>query len=151
MGRLRISGISAAVVLAGCASSGTDPVGPTAGGVEQAKAETAPTTSSGLDLELVDWNDDLEPGVTYRYPLFIHCGMQYLANFNGTHWYLTDAPHGTAASGSPGSLPEGWPIEDETIDGMVRLTDETTIEFSIPEVGVIGVYEASPSPPPDCM
>lgn len=130
-----------ALTAVGCGASTADP--------GEATGEVTPIFET--DLDVVEGTSNLERGVTYRYPLYIHCGMGYLGNFNGTHWHLTDAPHGTANSGSSRAVPDGWPIAQETIQGMVTLVDATTIEYSIPEVGVIGVYEASTTPPSECM
>ncbi|MEM9464253.1 MAG: hypothetical protein AAGA90_02715 [Actinomycetota bacterium] len=99
---------------------------------------------------LVQWDADLEVGATYRYPLYIHCGMGYLGRFNQTHWYLTEAPEGVADTGF-GDMPSpAWPVASETIYGAITLVDSTTIEYTIPEIGLIAVYEASEVEPPGC-
>ncbi len=101
------------------------------------------------DLPLVRWDATLEVGMTYRYPLNIHCGMGFLGSFNDTSWYLVEPPRGDETGVGQTSDPN-WPIAQETILGHVTLIDIATIEYSIPDGGVIGVYEASPVKPPGC-
>lgn len=98
------------------------------------------------------WNvAELVVGTTYRHPLYIHCGMGYLATLNGRHWYLVDAPQGTADTGSGRRPRSNWPVAQQTIFGFVTLVDENTIEYTIDDGDVIGVYEPSDQEPPGCM
>lgn len=102
------------------------------------------------ELELVRWDADLELGVTYRFPLYIHCGMGYLGNFNGTHWYLSDAPQGEVETGAGETPDPDWPTAQQSILGRVTLVDDDTIEYTIPSGEVIGIYESSGEQPPGC-
>lgn len=95
-----------------------------------------------LDSELVEWDANLEPGVTYRYPLYIHCGMDHLANFNSSHWYL---PSGANQQTQP-----DWPMAEQAIFGFVTLNDEGTIGYSINDGEIIATYTPSAEEPPGC-
>ncbi len=88
-----------------------------------------------------DWQDQLEIGVTYRFPQGTHCGVNRLANFNGRWWYA-NGPDGEG----PGLRPS-WPTADETLFGYVTLIDADTIEYSIDSGEVIIAYEASDEAP----
>ena len=111
---------------------------------------TPPDVLTPPDIELVTWDSQLEVGVTYRYPLYIHCGMGYLANFNDTHWYLADAPEGETETGAGQAPDPEWPVAQESIFGFVTLIDDVTIEYTIPSGDVIGVYTSSSEQPPGC-
>jgi len=43
-----------------------------------------------LETPLVQWGATIEPGVVYRYPLHIHCGMDVLGELNGAYWYRVE-------------------------------------------------------------
>lgn len=120
-------------------------------------SRAAPPLRTRLDVLEVPASDfvwevsDLAVGATYRLPLYIHCGMGYLANLNGRHWYLVDAPQGTVETGSGQRPRSNWPVAQQTIFGFVTLVDENTIEYTIGDGEVIGVYEPSDEQPPGCM
>jgi hypothetical protein len=85
-----------------------------------------------LDFELVDWGDQLRPGVRYGYPLYVHCGIEQLGVFNEKAWILEREPAGAPS-------PETWPTQPDRVYGTLRLTDLNRIEYSIPG-GVIAIY-----------
>ncbi|MEO1065178.1 MAG: hypothetical protein AAFZ07_27505 [Actinomycetota bacterium] len=94
----------------------------------------------------VRWDAELAVGETVRFPLYTHCGISYLANFNERHWYL---------EGSPGGLPspspdDSWPMVGESVLGLATLLDEETIEYSLPSGEVVGTYVASDQEPFIC-
>lgn len=93
---------------------------------------------------------ELAVGTTYRLPLYIHCGMDYLADLNGRHWYLAHAPKGTVETGAGHRPPSSWPVAQQTIFGYVTLVDEDTIEYTIGDGEVIAIYEPSDQQPPGC-
>jgi hypothetical protein len=101
------------------------------------------------ETELVDGDAVLEIGVTYRYPLYIHCGMSFLASFNNTHWHLESGPPAEVEEGQEVLNPE-WPIAQQTIFGFVTMVDSETVEYSIPSGEVIGVYRADDRRPRAC-
>ena len=113
---------------------------------------TTPPSPPATNREqpLATHGDQLEPGVTYRYPLYIHCGMGYLGKFNGTHWYLSDAPAGTPETGAGHVPPDNWPVAQQTVFGLITLVAEDRIEYSIPSGDVIAVYAPSDREPAGC-
>lgn len=87
---------------------------------------------------------DLEEGKTYAFPLYIHCGGDFLAEFNGTSWGLSQAPAGhTPETGGVG-VREGWPVAGQSILGFVTLVARDRIEYSLEDGTVIAVYEPIP-------
>lgn len=109
-----------------------------------------PETLEAPAFELA-WNTvELAVGTTYRLPLYIHCGMDYLADLNGRHWYLAEAPKGTVETGAGHKPPSNWPVAQQTIFGYVTLIDDNTIEYTITDGDVIATYEPSDKQPPGC-
>jgi hypothetical protein len=109
-----------------------------------------PETLEAPAFELA-WNvAELAVGTTYRLPLYIHCGMGYLADLNGRHWYLADAPQGTVETGAGHEPPPNWPVAQQTIFGYATLIDDNTIEYTIADGDVIATYEPSDQQPPGC-
>lgn len=104
-----------------------------------------------LDSEMVPDNAELLVETTYRYPLHIHCGMDYLGELNDLNWFLTDAPYGNFETGSWDRLPDpSWPVVAEVIFGFITLVDESTIEYTIGDGDVIAVYQPSSEHVPGC-
>jgi hypothetical protein len=103
------------------------------------------------EVPVAAFDEELSVGATYRFPLFIHCGMGLLGNFNDRWWYLVE---GSSAwdpeTGSAAAPPAHWPIAQESIFGMITLVDADTIEYTIPSGEVIAVYEASTTEPQLC-
>jgi hypothetical protein len=102
-----------------------------------------------LQTPLARWGDTIEPGVTYRYPLYIHCGMEVLGEFNGKYWYRArgkPAPE-TGAGEEP---PPHWPVAQQSIFGYITLADDDTIEYTIDDDEVIATYRPSNKEPPGC-
>jgi hypothetical protein len=91
-----------------------------------------PERKPQLPFELVKGGDRLRPGVTYGYPLYVHCGIYQLGVFNGRAWILGREPRDAPPS-------ETWPRQWDFIYGTLRLTDSNRIEYSVPG-GVIGIY-----------
>ena len=110
-----------------------------------------PDALEAPEFDLASRDSELEVGTTYRYPLYIHCGMDYLATLNGHYWYLLDAPDGTIETGAGQQPDPSWPVADQTIFGFITLVDENTIEYTIGDGDVIAVYGPSDEPPPMCM
>jgi hypothetical protein len=124
--------------------------------VMEASITSGVVTSLALtyhELEPIDPRDDslptahegarLEVGHTYRYDFWIHCGMDFLGEFNENRFALVEAPQGEHPRSD-------WPTRPDELLGLVTLVDETRIELSIPSGEVIGVYEASDEEPPGC-
>ena len=85
-------------------------------------------------------------GTVYRYPMNIHCGLDWLGRFNGQTWRLTRR----VFTGEPRSVPVS-PEFREMLLGTIRLTTADTLEYSIDDVGVIAVYKPTPLPSPGCL
>lgn len=113
--------------------------------------QSPPDALEEAELDLARYDEELEAGVTYRYPLYIHCGMGYLGGMNDRYWYLVDAPYGNVETGAGQQPDPSWPVADQTIFGFITLTDENTIEYTIGNGTVIGVYQPSDDEPPGCM
>jgi hypothetical protein len=93
---------------------------------------------------VAEYGQDLVPGVRYRFPLDVHCGMDHVGEFNGTNWYLQPA------RGLLQDPPAHWPIAQGTIFGYVTLVDGDTIEYSIGQGEVIGSYAPETREPQAC-
>ena len=104
--------MATALLLAGCSSE------------EAATTESPPIVYNGGVLEL---------GETYRYPFYIHCGMEWLIGFNDTVW-TTDQPIYDGNGIPPEDLrqfyrnkqeqisPELWTYLTLVADDEIRLT-----------------------------
>jgi hypothetical protein len=98
---------------------------------------------------LAEWEQDLEVGTVYRYPLYTHCGIGQLGVFDDRLWVQVDGPD--AHTGAGEEIPEGWPQAGGSIYGYLTLVDEDTIEYSI-EVGgeAVATYEPVDAEPDGC-
>jgi hypothetical protein len=118
---------------------------------DDAVVSTASAPTPGPVLPSVDDEGTLVLGVTYRYPLFIHCGMDYLGSFNGSHWYRDQRRGGPAPETGAGRAPPAhWPVAREKIFGFVELVALDRIDYSIGPTEVIATYLPSDRPPPGC-
>lgn len=94
------------------------------------------------ETPLVKWGAELTIGELVRFPLYTHCGIDVLGQFNDNYWYLAATPEG--------STEIDWPTTDQTILGVMTLIDADTIEYRTPAGELIGVYEPSDVEPPGC-
>jgi hypothetical protein len=95
---------------------------------------------------IVEYGADLEEGVRYALPLYIHCGMDHLGEFNGAQWKLVEAPAGDQPeTGAGDAVPADWPVVGQSILGYLTVVSEDRIEYSLEDGEVIGVYEQMPS------
>jgi len=110
-----------------------------------------PTEAPDGGPSIVRFDSELTVGSTYRFPLYFHCGIGLLGNFNGRWWYLVPGStvwgDGTGATGPP---PADWPVAEQYIYGTITLIDEDTIEYTIPSGETIATYEASDVTPQLC-
>jgi hypothetical protein len=103
-----------------------------------------------LDTPLARWGDTIEPGVMYRYPLHIHCGMDVLGEFNGRYWYRARDNAPAPETGAGEETPPHWPVAQQSIFGYITLTHRDTIEYTIDDGEVIASYRPSSKEPPGC-
>ena len=100
---------------------------------------------------LAQGGDQLTVGRTYRHPLYIHCGLNLLGQFNDRWWVLVEGSTVVDPDLGAGSEPPAhWPIAAETIFGMITLIDDDTINYSIPSGEVIAVYQPATTDPALC-
>ena len=98
-----------------------------------------------------EYGGDLALDVTYRYPLYIHCGMDYLGEFNDAYWYREAGSGGPVPETGAGEAPpDNWPVAQQTIFGEATLVEPDLIEYMIPGGEVIARYAPSDRQPPGC-
>jgi hypothetical protein len=93
----------------------------------------------------------LTVGTVYRFPLYLHCGMQYLGDFNGKFWSVDplSAPVNPKL-GAGEDTPPQWPIVQEILFGYITLVEPGTIEYSLPSGEVIAKFHPVDSQPAFC-
>lgn len=95
---------------------------------------------------IVENGATLEEGRRYAFPLFIHCGMDRLGEFNGVQWELVESPTGDQPeTGAGAPVPGDWPVVGQSILGYLTLVSEDRIEYSLEDGEVIGVYAPLPA------
>ncbi len=95
----------------------------------------------------------LEKGKVYDFPLLeVHCGLEYLGEFNGTAWGLASPPPGPAPeTGKGDSIPIQWPSSGESVLGQVSLTASDRIDYVLHDGTLIAIYEPiEPGTYPGC-
>jgi hypothetical protein len=103
----------------------------------------APPVPAGPPL--VESGAHLEVGRTYRYPLYIHCGTEYLGEFNGRHWF---AVPGEGIDN--GELQDaGLPIVQNSLFGEMTVVADDRIDYRAGDI-LIAVYQPKPDEPPAC-
>jgi len=100
-------------------------------------SQLPPVASIGASLEM---------GRLYRYPFHVHCGLEWLGEFNGRTWKLQRQLIGA----NPHAV-QSLPQVQETLLGTVRLANPRTIEYAIEGVGVVAVYAPTSESPPLCI
>lgn len=98
---------------------------------------SVPSTNEPMAGEVLDL------GVRYRYPLYIHCGLDFIKSFNGTRWSMSDGED--ISTGSSGTIPDRLPIAGQTLYGYVTLVAPDRIEYSLKSGEVLAGY--TPAPP----
>ncbi|HKY46523.1 MAG TPA: hypothetical protein VJQ79_00950 [Acidimicrobiia bacterium] len=93
-----------------------------------------------LDLPLAEDGVTLQTGVTYAKPFTANClGWSQLGQFNGHFWI------GDTVTGAPAQIPGlvgGDPGHPElTVFGTMELVTAERIEYAVPGIGVVAVYE----------
>ncbi|MEZ5170646.1 MAG: hypothetical protein R3A49_07865 [Acidimicrobiia bacterium] len=100
------------------------------------------------DIDLLEEGDVPELGRRYALPMYIHCGMDWLG-VGGEAWQRNDDGP-SAETGAGDTIPEGWPVANQTIYGFVTLVSDDLIEYSIGDGEVIATYEPATEGPPGC-
>lgn len=96
---------------------------------------------------MVSGNGSIAPGTVYRYPKYVHCGLEWLGRLNGRTWKLRRQLGGTPQDRqSLRSLPQ----IQETLFGTIVLTAPDTIEYAIEGIGAVAVYGPTTETPPYC-
>lgn len=95
----------------------------------------------------------LEQGVTYRYAFFIHCGMEWMEEFNGTKW-RTDEPIYRGAGRPPDSLRQFFVNPNETISPdlwtHLKLVAPDEILLTLPDGSQDSIYYPTDDEWPGC-
>ena len=86
----------------------------------------------------------LEDAMVYRYPLRVHCGLEWLGKFNGRTWKLQRQAIETSGL-------RALPQIQETLLGTIRLTSPDTIEYAVDSVGVVAIYAPTSETAPACI
>jgi hypothetical protein len=99
-------------------------------------------SEDGDDPPLAHRGDQLAIGMTYRYPLYIHCGMGTLGEFNNRWWVLVEgSAEVNPEIGAGDQPPPHWPIAQQAIIGTITVIDNDTIAYSIPTGETIAHYQ----------
>lgn len=107
-----------------------------------------PGAAPTVEMVEVPENGELEPGVRYHAPLYIHCGMDWLY-LGEQAWQRTDdGPDVETGAGDAGD--PTWPIAQQTIFGYATLRPDGVVEYSIGDDEVIATYERTSRRPPGC-
>lgn len=101
------------------------------------------------DVRILGENETLPPDRRYGYPLYIHCGMDWLYRINGTTWKRSDRGPDVETGAGDGP-PSHWPVAQQTIFGFATLVEDDVIEYSIGDGEVIATYAPSRTDPPGC-
>lgn len=108
----------------------------------------APGAPPTVDLVEVPGNGELEPGVRYHAPLFVHCGMDWLYLGDRAWRRSDDGPDLETGAGDPAD--PTWPVAGQTIFGYATLGDDGVVDYSIGDGEVIATYEQTKQQPPGC-
>jgi hypothetical protein len=103
------------------------------------------------DVEVLQYDDPIEPGVRSALPLYIHCGMDWLYADDDA-WQRADGGS-DVETGAGDQIPGDWPVAQQTIFGYATLVDDDRIDYSIgddDDTEVIATYERSTEEPPGC-
>ncbi len=110
-----------------------------ANGAVPTMPDVAPLTPSGPPL--VEWDATLDIGLTYRFPLGTHCGIDVLGDFNGQHWWIV---------GSPEAAYDQYRSDmTQRLLGEINVVNDRTIEYRV-DGELIATYAPSAEEPPGC-
>lgn len=101
-----------------------------------------------LQAPAAAYDSELEVGTTYRYLVYLHCGMAWPAAFNGQSWHSEEAPPFSTGGAPP--PPEDWALVDQSVNALVTLEDASTLVLEVVGADVIVTYAPSAEPAPGC-
>lgn len=134
-----MSAMAALLLLQACTSDSSRPP-------DQGRSEAAVASELGEPAEVPD-DGVLSPGVRYRAPLRLHCGMDWL-HLAGERWRRSD--HGPEVeTGAGDDPPTDWPVVHEELLGVARLTEQGVVEYSVGGE-VVATYTRTRERPPGC-
>jgi len=87
------------------------------------------------EVDLLAYDDRLEVGERQPFPIYTHCGIDWLGGFNATNWRI-DPPSGSGSA----TEPDDWPSIDQFVIGYVTLVSEDRIEYSVGDGEVVAEY-----------
>ena len=112
-----------------------------------------PGITSDSELPLMQNLGTLEPGVTYNYRFYIHCGMKWLESFNGMAW-VTDEPMYRGTDRPSEDLRQFFTNPDEVISPILRtritLVGEDEIRVTLPDGSQSSTYHPTGEEWPGC-
>ena len=79
------------------------------------------------------------------------CGITWLGTLNGKTWKV-DQQHigGRIETGGGAPPPTNWPTVEQSLLGTITLLPNDTIEYSLPNIGVIATYRPTLDKQPGC-
>jgi len=115
--------------------------------------EAAPSTTLGRQETLRPNGDTIksgttiEPGTEYRYPIYVHCGIEWLGEFNDVLW-KADVPAGVLDY-----VPAAWARvigDDQRVTATLALSSnpDPVITATVNEVEI--TYRPATTDPPGC-
>ncbi len=132
------------VVLSACVSADDEP---------RSLLEPAPPTTVSRqeplrpDGETINRGTTIEPGVEYRYPIYTHCGIEWLGEFNDVLW-RADVPAGVLDY-----VPAAWAraVDDAqrvVVTLVLTTKPDPVITATVNEVEI--AYRPTTEDPPGC-
>ena len=104
--------------------------------------DTAPPAT---ELPLVGLDQIIETDTVYAYPLHTGCfGMQVLGELNGNWWLYLEGSGGPTSPAWPVYTDDSFIPGTQIVYGTLELVAADRIEYSIPGLGVVAVYEPAP-------
>lgn len=110
-------------------------------------------TTTAEPLPVIYNGGELEPGTTYRYPFYIHCGTEWLSDFNGSVW-LTDDPIYDGIGVPPENLRQFYRNPSEQISPElwthVTMIADSEIRLTLPDGSGESIYRPTDEEWPGC-
>ncbi len=134
------AGVLAVALVVGACSFSTDP-------------EAGVLTAIGPEPETVFNRADLEEGTDYRYRFQIHCGTEWLGEFNGLVWRTEDLIY-DGIGRTPDHLRQFFVDPQNTISPelwtFITLTSSDEITLRLPDGSETAIYRPTTDERPGC-